>query len=263
MSDTPNLVVLAGPNGAGKSTVAPSILPGVLGIGHFVNADQIANGLSAFRSADVGIAAGRLMLARLNELAAERAHFAFETTLASRTFAPWIAEQVAHGYAFHLIYLWLPSVEMAIDRVAGRVREGGHAIPEETIRRRYAAGLRNFFGLYRPLTTAWTFCDNSRVGAPRLLAEGRGARTERIADSAAWSSIEKEWADESRAVAARDGLSDRLTRAMTQAVQKCYWRHMRLLQPIVVFENGKIVHVPPEEIQLDPTIIDPETGKLR
>jgi predicted ABC-type ATPase len=194
MAESPILVVLAGPNGAGKSTVAPMLLPGVLGVGHFVNADEIAKGLSAFRSGDVALAAGRVMLTRLDELAAERASFAFETTLASKSFAPWIADRIGQGYAFHLVFLWLPSVLMAIDRVAGRIREGGHAVPEATIRRRYPAGLRNFFRLYRPLTSKWFFYDNSLRDAPRLVAEGRGSGWESVADSAAWSRVKSEWA---------------------------------------------------------------------
>jgi predicted ABC-type ATPase len=193
MSDTPNLVVLAGPNGAGKSTAANRLLGNAFRVEHFVNADEIAKGLSAFRTGDAAMAAGRVMLQRLKELAAERSSFAFETTLASRTFAPWIAEQIRYGYSFHLIFLWLPRVEMSIERVAGRIRDGGHAVPEETIRRRYEAGLRNFFELYGPLTTGWTFYDNSSKFEPRRLAKGRGAKTTRIYDSAVWKSIKSEW----------------------------------------------------------------------
>jgi predicted ABC-type ATPase len=193
MSDTPKLVVLAGPNGAGKSTAANRLLGKTLRVEHFVNADEIARGLSAFRTGDAAIAAGRVMLQRLKELAAERASFAFETTLASRTFAPWIAKQVREGYAFHLIYLWLPRVEMSIERVAGRVRDGGHAVPEETIRRRYEAGLRNFFELYRPLTARWSFYDNTSNFNPRAIAAGAGGKTMRIHDSTTWKSIRTEW----------------------------------------------------------------------
>jgi predicted ABC-type ATPase len=193
MSDTPNLVVLAGPNGAGKTTAANRMLGNTLRIEHFVNADEIAKGLSAFRTGDAAMAAGRVMLQRLKELAAERVSFAFETTLASRTFAPWIAEQIRKGYSFQLIFLWLPRVEMSIERVAGRVRDGGHAVPEETIRRRYEAGLRNFFELYRPLTARWNLYDNTSNLKPRPIASGRGAKTMRLHDLATWKSIRTEW----------------------------------------------------------------------
>lgn len=189
MSETqPSLVVLAGPNGAGKSTTAPYILRETLGIVEFVNADDIARGLSGFRPENSAIAAGRLMLSRLKELAAKRVDFAFETTLASKTFAPWIGGLIAKGYAFHLDFLWLPSPEAAIQRVRDRVRHGGHDVPEPTIRRRYFAGLSNFFRLYRPLTTTWVLVDNSDQ-VPRLIARGQGADTTEIIDSASWTKI--------------------------------------------------------------------------
>ncbi|HEX3314813.1 MAG TPA: zeta toxin family protein [Gemmataceae bacterium] len=193
MSHTPKLVVLAGPNGAGKTTAANRLIRDVLGVEHFVNADEIAKGLSAFRTGDVAIGAGRLMLNRLNELSSERSSFAFETTLASRTFAPWIHERIRDGYAFHLIFLWLPRVDMAIERVAHRIREGGHAVPEETVRRRYEAGLRNFFELYRPLTTRWSFYDNSTDKKSRRIAVGHGTTTTRIIDRKTWNLVESEW----------------------------------------------------------------------
>jgi len=142
---TPNLVVLAGPNGAGKSTAAPALLQGTLGVTEFVNADVIAQGLSAFDPDRVALAAGRIMLRRLQELARQGVSFAFETTLASRSFAPWIRELARTGYLFHLVFLWLPSADFAVQRVANRVRLGGHDVPEMTIRRRYHLGLYNFF----------------------------------------------------------------------------------------------------------------------
>lgn len=121
----------------------------------FVNADVIAQGLSAFNPEGAAIAAGRIMLARLKELAASRQSFAFETTLASRTFAPWIADLVACGYEFHLMFLWLPSADLAVDRAALRVRAGGHHVAEDVVRRRYAKGISNFFSLYQPLAPTW------------------------------------------------------------------------------------------------------------
>src|SRR5437763_2952844 len=134
---SPSVVVIAGPNGAGKSTAAPALLSGVLGVSEFVNADVIAQGLSGFNPEGAAIAAGRIMLGRLKELANARKSFAFETTLASKTFAPWIAGLTRRGYEFHLIFLWLGSVELALDRIAQRVREGGHHVPDDVVRRRY------------------------------------------------------------------------------------------------------------------------------
>jgi predicted ABC-type ATPase len=145
---SPDVVMLAGPNGAGKSTAAPALLRDILSVNEFVNADVIAQGLSAFEPERAAPAAGRIMLARLRELARQRESFAFETTLASRSFAPWIAGLKSEGgYKFRLVFLWLPSPEAAVARVAERVRAGGHDVPEATIRRRYAAGLKNFFTL--------------------------------------------------------------------------------------------------------------------
>src|SRR4051794_17387848 len=185
----PSVVVLAGPNGAGKSTSAPSILKDALGVDEFVNADVIARGLSGFEPERAAIAAGRIMLARLRDLARQRTSFAFETTLASRSFAPWLADLVRNGYQFHLVFLLLPDPEMAVARVAARVSEGGHAVPEETIRRRYEAGLRNFFGLYQPMATTWNFWDNSTESGLTPIASGEGQATLRVSNQAIWAQI--------------------------------------------------------------------------
>lgn len=186
----PNIVVIAGPNGSGKSTAAPALLDSVLGVTEFVNADVIAHGLSAFKPEGAALAAGRIMLARLKELAAARESFAFETTLASRTFAPWIRSLVASGYNFHLVFLWLPSSEFAIARVAQRVRMGGHHVPEDVVRRRYAKGIENFFSLYEPLATTWRVYDNDVDAAgPQLIAVGSGIIEEIVVDEAKWRSI--------------------------------------------------------------------------
>jgi len=133
-NDHPNVIVIAGPNGSGKSTAAPALLRDYLGITEFVNADVIAQGLSAFGSENVSIQAGRIMLNRLKELASEKADFAFETTLAARSYASWLTKLQQAGYRAHLIYLWLPSAELAIARVANRVQRGGHDIPEDVVR---------------------------------------------------------------------------------------------------------------------------------
>jgi len=124
-SAKPHVIVVAGPNGAGKSTVAPRLLRDALAVREFVNADTIAAGLSAFRPESVAIAAGRIMLARMRALAAARADFAFETTLASRSFAPWLAGLQQGDYHVHLLFLCLRSPELAVSRVAERVRLGG------------------------------------------------------------------------------------------------------------------------------------------
>ena len=188
----PNIVVLAGPNGAGKSTTGPALLRDTLGITEFVNADTIAQGLSAFDPEGAAIEAGRVMLRRIHQLARERADFAFETTLASRTFASWLAVLRTKAYRVHLIFLWLPSADLAVDRVADRVRMGGHSVPQDVVRRRYRAGLRNFFELYQPLTDSWRVYDNSQVNGPRPVAIGSGTQTTHVADETTWQHIQQE-----------------------------------------------------------------------
>jgi predicted ABC-type ATPase len=194
---TPAVIVLAGPNGAGKSTVAPKLLKGKLAVDEFVNADTIAQGLSGFAPERVAMAAGRIMLERIKELAEERATFAFETTLASRSFAPWLDELIRRGYRFHLSFLWLESADLAIARVRSRVRMGGHDVPEETIRRRWRTGLQNFFRLYRPLTSTWRFYDNSFEDGLRLIALGQGSAPTRVHLKGQWTRITKDFANAS------------------------------------------------------------------
>jgi len=190
MPEPPSVVVLAGPNGAGKSTAAPALLRGRLAVGHFVNADEIARGLSAFEPESVAVPAGRIMLTRLKELARDRRNFAFETTLATRSFAPWIRSLSEAGYEFHLVFLWLPSADLAVARVADRVVQGGHHVPEEVIRRRHAAGMRNFQDLYRPLSTSWQVYDNSRRTRLRSIARGAGLQVELIGRPTEWRRFE-------------------------------------------------------------------------
>ncbi len=173
-SNAPQVVILAGPNGAGKSTSAPLLLRDTLAVEEFVNADVIASGLSAFAPERAALAAGKIMLRRLRELAEQQKNFAFETTLASRSFAPWLTQLINTGYEAHLLFLALPNVDLAIRRVAMRVSFGGHGIPEEIIRRRYDAGLKNLFQLYMPIMTSWKLFDNSTPTLPRKVAEWSG-----------------------------------------------------------------------------------------
>ena len=192
MSKT-HVIVIAGPNGAGKSTTAPAILKGALDVTEFVNADTIAQGLSAFNPERAAFHAGRIMLARLRQLASDGEKFAFETTLASKTFAPWLKLLKGSGYAVHLVYLWLPSPEFAIARVAERVRMGGHNVPEETIRRRYHAGLKNFFELYRPVADTWRIYDNSLPGNPQLISAGEGTMIEHTVETVLWADLKRRY----------------------------------------------------------------------
>ena len=196
MSDLrPSVVVLAGPNGAGKSTVAPALLQGTLGVTEFVNADDIARGLSAFNAERAALPAGRVMIERLRELARQRVSFAFETTLASRSFAPWLDRLKRDGYSTHMLFLWLPSADFAIDRVADRVRMGGHSVPAETVLRRYRAGIRNFFNLYERLASTWRVYDNSG-DVPRLIAARLDFHEIDVYDGDVWTTIVQQGAQD-------------------------------------------------------------------
>lgn len=191
----PHAVVIAGPNGAGKSTSAPELLRGALGVREFVDADVVARGISAFQPEGVALEAGRIMLRRLRELAAARVSFAFETTLAARGFAPWFQELRHQRYRVHLLFLWLPDADAAIRRVAERVRLGGHGVPEETIRRRYERGLRNFFTIYMAVVDSWRFYDNSARFEPRLVAVGGRMTSTRVNQPDLWDRLAAKHSD--------------------------------------------------------------------
>ena len=181
----PQIIILAGPNGAGKSTIATRLIPPSI---PFLNADEIAKGLTAEETKNKDVLAGRMLLRQMDELEAQRASFAVETTLASRSLAPRIARLQQSGYRFGLTYVWVPNADLSVQRVAERVRRGGHHIPEDVIRRRYEAGLRNFFQIYVPLADRWRLYDNSELGQPVLVARG----TKLIRNSPLWSRLYEE-----------------------------------------------------------------------
>lgn len=164
-------LVIAGPNGAGKTTFAHEFLPAEAGVMAFVNADLIAAGLSPFDPELAAVRAGRLMVRAIAEHVARGEDFAFETTLAGRRYARVIPRWRAAGYRVGMVFIGLPSVEVAIARVAERVRWGGHSVPEEVIRRRFAAGRENFERVYKRLVDEWRLYDNS---GPRPVLVDRG-----------------------------------------------------------------------------------------
>ncbi|MEI6678875.1 MAG: zeta toxin family protein [Mariniphaga sp.] len=167
----PNLYIISGCNGAGKTTASYSVLPDMLDCKEFVNADEIARGLSPFQPNKVAIEAGRIMLNRIHELMVQKVDFAFETTLSTRSYRNFVKEAQLNGYFVTLVYFWLNSVDLAIERVHRRVLAGGHDIPEDTIRRRYGSGLQNLSKIYQPICDYWLIFDNS--GHPSVLvAEG-------------------------------------------------------------------------------------------
>ena len=155
------IIIIAGPNGAGKTTFAREFLPNEADCPKFVNADLIAAGLSPFAPDVAAMKAARIMLESIKELEERGESFAFETTLSGLTYAHWIRRWREAGYHVTLFFLSLPNSQMAIDRVAERVRQGGHDVPCEVIRRRFAAGLQNFEQVYRDAVDAWALYDNA------------------------------------------------------------------------------------------------------
>lgn len=188
----PNLYIIAGCNGAGKTTASYTILPEVLDCKEFVNADNIAAGLSPFNPENVAFEAGRIMLTRIRELMRRGENFAFETTLSTKSYASLIREAKGMGYTVTLLYFWLNSPYVAIERVNARVRTGGHFIPEETVVRRYHAGLRNFFRIYKPVCDNWVLINNMRE-TPLMIARGTLDQGVDILDEMLWDKIKIHW----------------------------------------------------------------------
>ena len=186
--DRPTVIVLGGVNGAGKTTSSRRLLAEQLAVTTFVNADEIARGLSGFAPETAAVAAGRIMLERLNDLARQRADFAFETTLAGRTYLPFLRDLRASGYAVELYYFWLPSADVAVNRVRQRVRRGGHDIPEATVRRRYGKSSRNFWTAYRREADSWFVYDNGGP-LPRLVGLGNGDVPAVVGDPDWWAAF--------------------------------------------------------------------------
>ena len=168
MQSPKKILIIAGPNGAGKTTFAREFLPNEAGVLPFINADLIAAGLNPFQPENEAMRAGRLMLQMIAERVRAGDSFSFETTLSGRSYARSIPQWQAQGYRVELYFLRLPFSDMAVDRVSRRVREGGHHIPEDVIRRRFDLGWHNFLFLYRDLVDSWELYDNSGT-VPLLL----------------------------------------------------------------------------------------------
>ncbi|HEY9865417.1 MAG TPA: zeta toxin family protein [Candidatus Obscuribacterales bacterium] len=184
----PNLYIICGANGSGKTTAARQILPNFLEVFEYVNADEIAAGLSPFHPESVAIQAGRLMLGRLKTLVDNRVDFAFETTLATRSYARFLRNCKNKGYQINLIYFWLQSPELALARVRRRVESGGHNIPEDVIRRRYERGRKNLTDLYLCLCDTWIVYENSGT-SPQLVAEFTNNQDVMIYEPLIWNQI--------------------------------------------------------------------------
>jgi len=184
----PNLYIIAGCNGAGKTTASYTVLPEILDCKEFINADEIAKGLSPFQPEKVAIQSGRIMLKRIDELLTSKADFAFETTLSSKSYVNTVKEAQENGYNVTLIYFWLNSVDLAKERVKVRVTEGGHNIPTEVIERRYKLGLENLFKLFIPIVDSWMIFDNSSNDS-NLISEGGSGEENKVYDKEIWETL--------------------------------------------------------------------------
>jgi predicted ABC-type ATPase len=187
-----NLYIIAGCNGAGKTTASFTILPEILNCKEFVNADEIAKGLSPFQPEKVSFEAGRIMLNRINELLETNQNFAFETTLATKSYKSKIVEAKKQKYNVTLLFFWLETVDLAIERVKTRVIEGGHNIETEVIKRRYINGIKNLFEIYLEIADEVLIFDNS-FGVPELIAEKSLDTEIKILSETKFYNLKKYW----------------------------------------------------------------------
>ena len=184
----PRLYIISGCNGAGKTTASYSMLPEMLSCSEFVNSDEFAKGLSPFDPSKASIQASRYMLMKIRYLLKNKKDFAVETTLATRTLLKIVKAAQAEGYTVTLLYFWLKTPELAVERVRARVAAGGHDIPEETIRRRYQVGIDYFFHYYAPISERWILADNSQIPF-RVIAEGSKSDVINIRDKETYEKI--------------------------------------------------------------------------
>ena len=178
-----NLYIISGCNGAGKTTASYTVLPEVLDCKEFVNADEIARGLSPFNPESVAIEAGRLMLQRIEDLLSKEESFSIETTLATKSYINLVRRAQEKGYTVRLLFFWLNSPELALQRIAERVAKGGHNIPEPIVRRRYVTGISNLFRLFMSEVDSWEIYDNSKYPAIQIARGGKDDETSIIVES--------------------------------------------------------------------------------
>ncbi|WP_152682867.1 zeta toxin family protein [Caenimonas sp. SL110] len=231
----PRIIIVAGPNGAGKTTFAREFLPHEAACRDFLNADLIAAGLSPFAPERAAIQAGRLMLQRMAQHVARSESFAFETTLSGLSYARQIPRWRELGYRVELIFLSLPSADVAVQRVAARVVQGGHDIPEATIRRRFGAGFRLFETVYQPLVDHWILYD-SASGRPRIIKmSGDMASSLKVQEPLA------QYGDQRT--------NDAYVRGVTAALMRAAENARRLAEQtgtdLIVMRDGKIVRIAP------------------
>lgn len=248
----PEAIVIGGANGAGKSTFARYVLPVEM---PFLNADEIAKTLPIDFAGNRERESGRQLLGRMDDLAAASRSFAVETTLSGRSLAPRLRALQEGGYAVVLIFVWGPSPELSVERVAGRVRSGGHDIPESTIHRRHAAGLYNLVHTYLPIADSWHIFSNFDTNAPYVVACQRAGQQERIVDPAIWQQIVRQGDSLSvnvRAPRNHPSLlwnnTGEITRRFTLGVREVVRDHALSGNPVATWRNGAVTLLLPDEV---------------
>ncbi len=185
------IIILSGPNGAGKTTCAQRLLQDFLAVYEYVNADWIAEELSEASKSRSEIRSGKIMLKRIKELTNANKSFAFETTLAPRSFLPWLKSLTKNNYELNLYFIWLRTPELAVERVLSRFKIGGHFVPPNTVIRRYYSGINNFFRLYHPLAKNWIVYDNSGLATPECIAYGSYDYSPTVIEPFLWEEFRK------------------------------------------------------------------------
>ena len=270
----PTVIVIGGPNGAGKSTLARTLLPPDV---EFINADEIAKSLKAGSeegAGNVDVAAGRLALQRMNQLASENRSFAVETTLSSRKLATRIHRLQADGYEFNLYDICVGSPELSVNRVADRVRMGGHNITEDVIRRRYARGIQNFFETYSKIANTWFMYDNNILGKAHIVAERHGIAELVVHDLKVWQTLnlqleeirqmEKSTSDSMYVADVADAPLDpkytykppspeakRVEALFRLAVRQAMLEHKTAGMPMAIWQDDKVIWIPADELVIE------------
>jgi predicted ABC-type ATPase len=244
----PNLYIIAGCNGAGKTTASFTVLPEILKVKEFVNADSIAAGLSPLNVESVAFEAGRIMLERIQQLVDKKEDFAFETTLSAKSYVSLIKKARINGYKTTLLYFWLTSPKFAKQRVAKRVRQGGHNIPDEIVERRYYRGISNLLNLYVPVVDKWMVIDNMNT-EPDIIATGSGNENKMILNSELWSIFldQKSFMEDKNIYL--DEFSEKILYGLRKAVKKLVETSAKLDEELVIRDkDGIIKSVPAKDL---------------
>ena len=244
----PSLYIIAGCNGAGKTTASFTILPEILKCKEFVNADSIAAGLSPFNVESVAFEAGRIMLQRIQRLVEDKEDFAFETTLSTRSYVSFIKKARINGYKITLLYFWLRSPDFAKQRVAKRVSQGGHHIPDEVVERRYYRGIANLLNLYIPIVDKWTVFDNMNVG-PTIIAKGAMTDDNMILNSEVWNAFLNQRNVMEDKTVYLDEFSEKLLYGLKKAMRKLVETSAKNEEELVIEDkDGQVRSVPAKDL---------------